>query len=63
MEKKINNSLTKRIPMHELSMILKKNSKRDLLETLLQWKLIASELEKQLNELRGQQSDDANQKS
>ena len=63
MEKKIDNLLTKQIPMHELSMILKKNSKRDLLETLLQWKLIASELEKQLNELRDQSSDDANQKS
>ncbi len=58
MEKKIDNSLTKQIPMHELAMILKKNSKRDLLETLLQWKLIASELEKQLNELREQKSDD-----
>jgi len=57
MEKKIDNSLTKQIPMHELSMILKKNSKRDLLETLLQWKLIASTLEKQLNELRDQQKD------
>lgn len=63
MEKKIDNSLTKQIPMHELAMILKKNSKRDLLETLLQWKLIASTLEKQLNELREQKSDDANQKS
>jgi len=57
MEKKIDNSLTKQIPMHELSMILKKNSKRDLLETLLQWKLVASTLEKQLNELRDQQKD------
>ena len=52
MEKKIDTSLTKNIPPHELTKILKENSKRDLLEALLQWKLLASTLESQLNEVR-----------
>ena len=45
MEKKIDTSLTKNIPPHELTKVLKENSKRDLLEALLQWKLLASTLE------------------
>ena len=52
MEKKIDTSLTKNIPPHELTKILKENSKRDLLEALLQWKLLASTLESQLNDTK-----------
>ena len=50
MEKKIDTSLTKNIPPHELTKILKENSKRDLLEAILQWKMIASQLQAQLDD-------------
>ena len=49
MEKKIDTSLTKNIPPHELTKILKENSKRDLLEAILQWKMVASQLQAQLD--------------
>ena len=51
MEKKnIDTSLTKNIPPHELTKILKENSKRDLLEAILQWKMVASQLQAQLDD-------------
>ena len=49
MEKKIDTTLTKNIPPHELTKILKENSKRDLLEAILQWKMVASQLQAQLD--------------
>lgn len=52
MEKKIDTSLTKNIPPHELTKVLKENSKRDLLEALLQWKMVASQFESQLKETK-----------